>query len=291
MKKVVILGCENSHAKIFLDFIYKNPNYPDVQVVGVYSEEENACVALRENYGVQIMQTYDEAVGKVDGVIITARHGNNHYRYAKPYIKTGVPMFIDKPITVDEEEAIKFMKELRANNIKISGGSLCKHDPFVQTLKERHQKDLDGKTLGGFVRAPLQPKSQYGGFFFYGQHLVEIMNEIFGRNPLSVRAIESENKLDVWFGYNTFTVHGLYVNENYKYFVARYEEEGVESGQIFTSTSAECSEKEFAEYYALLFGGKQKISYADFIAPVFIMNAIVRAKESGKQEQICYPNF
>ncbi len=291
MKKVVILGCENSHAKSFLDFIYQNPNYADVQVVGIYSEEENACASLREKYGVKIMQAYDEAVGQVDGVIITARHGKNHYRYAQPYLAMGVPMFIDKPITVDEEESIKFMKELRANNVKISGGSLCKHDPFVQTLKERHQKDIDGKTLGGFVRAPLQPKSQYGGFFFYAQHLVEIVCEIFGRNPTSVRATEGENKLDVWFTYDTFTVHGLYVNENYNYFVSRYEETGMQTNKILTTTSAECSEKEFAEYYDLLFGGEQKISYADFIAPVFIMNAIVRAKESGRQEEICYSNF
>ena len=54
--------------------------------------DESFCVALCKNHGVPIMQMYDEAVGKVEDVIITAQHGNNHYRYAKPYIKTGVQL-------------------------------------------------------------------------------------------------------------------------------------------------------------------------------------------------------
>ena len=288
MKKVVILGCENSHADSFLDFIYQNPKYNNVQVVGVYSDEQEPCVRLHEKYGVDIMQSYDEAVGKVDGVIVTARHGENHYKYAKPYIASGVPMFIDKPITIDEAGAVRFIQELAENNVKVSGGSLCKHDPFVQKLKNDHENEVEGKTLGGFVRAPLQPKSVYGGFYFYAQHLVEIVCEIFGRTPQAVRAEESENKLDVWFFYPTFTVHGLYVNDSYAYYASRYAEGTVETDNIFTKNFAECSEKEFADYYELLFDGEQKISYADFIAPVFIMNAIMRAVASGNKEEIAY---
>ena len=291
MKKVVILGCENSHADSFLDFIYQNPQYNNVQVLGVYSDEQGSCVRLQEKYGVAVMKSYDEAVGKVDGVIVTARHGKNHYKYAKPYIASGVPMFIDKPITIDETEAIQFMQELLVNNVKVSGGSLCKHDPFVQKLKTAHENEMEGKTLGGFVRAPLQPESVYGEFFFYAQHLVEVVCEIFGRNPQAVRAEESDNTLDVWFTYPTFTVHGLYVNDNYAYFVSRYAEGTVETGRVLATTGAECSEKEFAEFYELLFGGEQKNSYSDFIAPVFIMNAIMRAKQSGNKENISYASI
>jgi len=37
------------------------------------------------------MKNYDDAVGKVDSVIITARHGDNHYKYAKPYLASKKP--------------------------------------------------------------------------------------------------------------------------------------------------------------------------------------------------------
>ena len=80
MKKIVILGCENSHADMFLGFWKQNPKYSDVDVIGVYSDERETAEKLSVQFGVPVMESYDEAVGKVDGVIVTARHGDNHYR-------------------------------------------------------------------------------------------------------------------------------------------------------------------------------------------------------------------
>ena len=39
-------------------------------------------------------------------------------------------------------------------------------------------------------------------------------------------------------------------------------------------------------YYELLHGAKQEETYDEFIAAVFILNAIERALESGKEEPI-----
>jgi predicted dehydrogenase len=113
MKRIAILGCENSHANNFLKYIKDNPSLADVEVIGVYSDEEEEVKILCDTYGVYAMKSYDEFVGKVDGVIVTARHGDNHYKYAKPYIESGVPMFIDKPITCSEEDAAAFLQELK----------------------------------------------------------------------------------------------------------------------------------------------------------------------------------
>ena len=102
MYKVAILGCENSHANSFLNHV-KSTKYKDlVEFVGVYSDEKEAAQKLSEEFGVYVAENYDEFVGKVDAIVITARHGDNHYKYAKPYIKSGIPMFIDKPITCTE---------------------------------------------------------------------------------------------------------------------------------------------------------------------------------------------
>jgi hypothetical protein len=43
---------------------------------------------------------------------------------------------------------------------------------------------------------------------------------------------------------------------------------------------------EFDEFYALLNGTESPVSYRDFISSVFVMNAIVRSLESGKEEKI-----
>ena len=283
MKKIVILGCENSHANSFLNFIRENPKYEDVEVLGVYSEEAEAAQKLAETYGVKILSSYDECVGQVDGVIVTARHGDNHYKYAKPYIASGVPMFIDKPITIDEDEAVQFMRECRDAGVRITGGSSVIHEDFVQTLKKEREENTDGKTLGGLVRCPINLKNAYGDFFFYSEHLVGVMSEIFGYYPQSVQAFQNGGIITVVFRYAEYDIIGLYTEGYYSYYAERSSEAGVH-GENFPLVN--CFKTEFNEFYSLLCGGEQKRSYKDFIAPVYVMNAIKRSLDSGKEELV-----
>ena len=67
MKKIVILGCENSHADTFLDIIKNDTAYSDVEVLGVYSDEPDSAETLKEKFGVYVMSSYDEFAGQVDG--------------------------------------------------------------------------------------------------------------------------------------------------------------------------------------------------------------------------------
>ena len=286
MKKIAILGCENSHADAFLKAIRENEEFGNIEVVGVYSVELEEAQKLQEKYGVAILSDYADAVGKVDGVVITARHGDNHYKYAKPYIESGIPMFIDKPITNSEEEAVTFMRALRDGGVRFCGGSSLKQDVFVAQLKEDRLTEKGGKTLGGYVRAPYDKNSEYGGFFFYAQHLVEMVGEIFGRNPLSVTARANGDQIHVLFHYEDYDCVGLFCNERYKYFASRISETTSDALVIPTSGAKDWFYKEFKEFHDLLMGGAQQISYEDFIVPVFVMNAIVRSLESGKEEAI-----
>ncbi len=283
MKKIVILGCENSHADTFLRLIAENPKYKDVEVVGVYSDEADSAKKLSETYSVKIMSTFDEAVGQVDGVIVTARHGDNHYKYAKPYIPSGVPMFIDKPITVKEEEAILLAKECKAAGVRVTGGSSVVYERAVQALKAEREEDAGGKTLGGLVRCPISLRNAYGDFFFYSEHLVGVMSEIFGYYPKSVQAFQKGGNITVVVRYEQYDIVALYTDGCYSYYAERSSEKGVH-GENFPLEI--CFQAEFDEYYALLCGGGQKKPYEDFIAPVFVMNAIKRSLDSGKEEAV-----
>ncbi len=285
MKRIAFLGCENSHADAFIKFIQANPEtFADVEIVGVYSDDPEKSQRLKEKYGVPVLTDYADAVGMLDGVVITARRGDNHYKYAKPYIQSGIPMFIDKPITFCEEEAVAFMQELKANHIRISGGSSLKQDVFVKQLKQEAKDEVEGKTLSGFVRAPFQRENKYGGFYFYAPHMVEIVCEIFGRYPISVTAKENGEQIHVLFHYENYDCVGLYCNKNHLYYASRMAETAVQGAEI--PSTNDWFEEEFKEFYALLEGGEQPSTYEDFIAPVFVMNAIKRSMESGKEEAV-----
>ena len=285
MKKIIILGCENSHAKNFLNAIKEDKKYDDIEVVGVFSEDKPAMQALSDEFGVASLSSYSDGVGKVDGVIVTARHGDNHYKYVKPYLKSGIPAFIDKPITVSETDALSLMRECKKYGVRVTGGSSLIHVPEVIELGRKVKENEGGATLGGIVRAPINLHNEYGGFYFYSQHLVEIVMTIFGRYPEKVKAIANGKCITVVFCYDNYNVTGLYTDGCYVYSAERFSESGNDGG-VFTLDGV--FKAEFDKFYSLLKGGEQQTSYDDFIAPVFVINAIDRSIKSGKTETVNY---
>ena len=286
MKKIAILGCENSHADAFLDFIYRTESYRDVEVVGVYSNEPEAAKKLNEKYGVKILKNYTDAKGKVDGIVITARHGALHNEYAKPYIESGIPMFIDKPVTISESEAVEFMQTLKSHGVRVSGGSSLKHDVGVKLLKLDRECNTDGKTTCGFVKAPINMVNAYGGFYFYAPHLVEVVSEIFGRYPSSVLAKVNGDEIEVKFNYGNYTVDSLFIEQKYEYYACRYAEGTVKGFTLESTKENNWFRSEFDEFYGILNGAPSPVSYEDFISSVFVMNAIERSINSGKEEKV-----
>lgn len=283
-KKIVILGCENSHANAFLGFIRDKEEFSGVEVIGVYSHEREAAEKLKEQFGVAVMDNYDDAVGKVDGVIITARHGDRHLMYAKPYIESGIPMFIDKPVTVKEEDTIELVELLKKNNVQVTGGSCLKYDPYVLALKRDRECNALGRNLGGLVRAPYNKENEYGGFFFYSQHMIEMVCEIFGRFPKSVIAKENNNNINVLLRYDDYDCVGLFTEGVHLYGASLVAERGTRTVDI-----AFCNDwfyREFKAYYDVLNGAKMKETYDGFVAPVFILNAIDRSLKSGCEEKV-----
>ena len=108
--------------------------------------------------------------------------------------------------------------------------------------------------------------------------------EIFGYYPESVFAKKNDKCIDVIVNYGGFNVALNYAVKNYNYFV------GVSTKDDFviekTAHAADSFEHEFIEFAELLEGKNQPRSYNDFIAPVFILNAICRSFENGREEKI-----
>ena len=282
MFKTVILGCENSHANGFLSAIKNDPVFSSIEVIGVYSDEKDRAQALADEFGVKIMENYDEAIGLVDGVIVTARHGDNHLKYAAPYIKSGVPFFIDKPFTIDPEEGEKLCALLQENGCKFVGGSSLKH---VKEIKEMKKDRLDGKgkkTIGGFLRAPIDLSSPYGGFYFYAQHLVEMLIEVFGEDVKKVCALNSKVGITITFRYDDFDVCALFAEKNYVYYAVRHTEEGALGGEF--PLGDDCFKLELYDFLKLLTKESEGESACRMMKPVYIMNAIMDSLNNGGKE-------
>lgn len=285
MYKIAILGCENSHANTFLGFIIRDKLYPDIEVMGVYSDDSTAAKKTAETFGLHIMDRYDELVGKIDGLIIVSRHGGKHYKMAAPYIKSGIPMFIDKPITVSEDDAIAFKAELIDNGVKVCGGSVCQFADFVQDLKSSVKEKTYGEVYGGTLRAPVDMVNDHGNFYFYSQHLVQTMVEIFGYYPTKVFANKNGKTVKCIVSYDKYDVVLEFVDKNYDFYAGI----SCERDSVYSKFGMDgCFKKEFDTFYSLLCGKEQVQSYDEFFAPVHILNAIERSYESGLVQKILY---
>ncbi len=284
MKKIAILGCENSHANNFLKYNIKEGMFADeIEFVGVFSEDESAAQKLNEEFGVPVMKSYDELAGKVDAIMVTARHGKNHYKYAKPYIEKNTVMFIDKPITTSEADAIEFMKVAKENSIKLTGGSSCVHADLVRSLAKKRMDGELGRVLGGYLRAPVNMQNDYGNFWFYSQHLTQVMCEVFGYYPKSVQAFVKLPTVTVVVRYDDFDVTLSFEEAVDGYFVYVNTDDDIVGGRYMLDV---VFSREFEEFRGLLNGDEQRQSYSEFIAPVFVIDAINRSLESGKEEPV-----
>ena len=283
MYKLAILGCENSHADNFLRLISEG-KYPEMEVIGIYSNEPEAVRKLHDKYGTPIMADYGDLAGQVDGVMITARHGDNHFLYAKPYLEDGIPMFIDKPITCSEADAVEFMTVAKQKGLRLCGGSTCAATEQTFALAETVQKTLCGKVRGGSLACPYYWDSPYGGFWFYAQHLVEVMTAIFGEEISQVRAVRNGQTMTFTAQYDGFCVTGTYA-EGLKYYnVSVFGADSARNENL--KLTPDSFRHEMDSMLSLLKGEPMQKSYRSFVAPVFIMSAILRALESGAWEPV-----
>lgn len=279
--KIAILGTENSHALAFARLIKEKAKYRDVEITGVYGYDAAANQKLLDEGLVSyVAQDPHEFLGKVDGIVVVARHGDHHHEYALPYVKAGIPAFIDKPFTVDLEKAQELLDAAKESGALICGGSSLKFADEFLPLKRYAEKNT---VVGGYVAAPINMVNDYAGFYFYSQHLIEILFTVFGKDIKTVYAScpdESKNRVSVIVGYDTFDVTIQFV-DCYHYAAGVVCKEGVQTA--VASDIAYCYEKELDEYFHMVKEQKMEQDYAEYKKPVTLLHCI---QESYQQKKV-----
>ena len=153
------------------------------QLIAGYTEQVKAC-------GVTIVDDPAEMIGKVDGIMIESVDGSVHYDRAKPLIKAGVPLYIDKPLTCSLEQARAIAKLAAENNVPVFSSSSLRYALEVQQVQEK-QNEL-GKVLGADAYSPGPTHPRNPGLFNYGIHGLETLYALMGPGCNSVRAVSTE---------------------------------------------------------------------------------------------------
>jgi predicted dehydrogenase len=137
------------------------------------------CAACRIPHGVN---DYKEFIGNVDAVIIARDDYENHFQMARPFLEAGLPVFVDKPLSLD-------VSELRIYKPYLEKGQLmsCSGMRYARELDEP-RADLAAYGQLKLIRGAIVLSWEK-----YGVHLLEAILAITPAHPVSVRMLPAEH--------------------------------------------------------------------------------------------------
>ncbi len=282
--KLAILGTENSHAYAFAKLLHDDPKYADIQLVGVYGYDKAANDRIvNEGLAPCAAAAPEEFLGKVDGILVTARHGDLHCEYALPYVQQGLPAFIDKPFTVDPAKAELLLNAAKAAGAPLCGGSSLKHLEELRPLREYLKEHTP---VGGYVTAPVNMVNEYGDFYFYAQHLTECLIAVWGEGVKAVRArrpVAEANRVSAVFDYGSFDVAAQY-SDAYVYAATVLCRDGCLSASC--SDPSYCYQRELDEFIEMARTGQMPRSYEQLAYPARLLHCIEEAYLTDKEVSV-----
>lgn len=96
---------------------------PNAELVGVCDANLETAARVAEELQVQAYTDYSELYDKVEAVSIAATT-QTHYQIAKDFIKQGIHVLIEKPITETVEQANELIELAREHKVKLQVGHL-----------------------------------------------------------------------------------------------------------------------------------------------------------------------
>ena len=288
MKRIGIIGTENSHALAFSELLnLKDPatgkyRHEGFRVVGVYGPDKVSTKEIMDKTHVDfIAEKPEDFFGKVDAMMVTSRRGSVHAGYAMPFIQKGIPCFIDKPFTSDYKQAMELITEARKNNVPLCGGSGCKYVYDVQLL---HRNMQDWAAQKKFITASANfsadLESEYDGFFFYSPHLTEIALATFGYDIKSVKAVEKNGSVIVLAKYEDYYVTLNYTKDSEVNSCILY----TQGKNIYREIDLSfLYEQELGHFIRMIQTGEMPTSYENLVKPVAMISAILESLKTNKE--------
>ncbi len=188
--RIGIIGSENSHTIGYGRLFNIDKLFPGVELKYVWGEtEEFARVAMQKGQIPNMVKDPLEMLGKIDALIVDHRHPKFHLKAAEPFVKAGIPTFIDKPFCYRVAEGKEFLGMARKAGTPISSYSSEAHKSGTFDILK--QVETMGAISHVVCSGPADLESPYGGVFFYGIHMVQPLMYIFGDDIRRVRITRS----------------------------------------------------------------------------------------------------
>jgi predicted dehydrogenase len=201
--RIGIIGLDTSHVVAFTS-VFNGPkavgDLAGMRVVAAYpggSQDVDASrdrvggytKELREKYQVEIVDSIEALLGKVDVVLLESVDGRPHLKQVEPVLKAKKPVFIDKPVAGTLADAIAIFALAEKYDTPCFSSSSLRYNPIlIKTLADPKV----GAVLGCDSYGPCHLEEHHPDLFWYGIHGVETLFTVMGTGCQSVTRTQTE---------------------------------------------------------------------------------------------------
>ncbi|MFG3422930.1 Gfo/Idh/MocA family protein [Micromonospora sp. NPDC049460] len=179
MRRIGIIGTENSHVDHFIRFLNTEQRHPGNRVVALAGGPTDRNAALSETGGIElVVDEPSDLIGRVDAAIVSSRDGRHHRKQAEPLLDAGLPVLVDKPLAASVDDAQAILAAAARGHAPLVSCSALRFVPEVARLTDPQERI--GRLRQLAVIGPADPDSEWAGLFFYGIHQVELALQLLG---------------------------------------------------------------------------------------------------------------
>jgi predicted dehydrogenase len=215
-----IIGLDTSHVLAFTQALNKGPkNAADaeklagVKMVAAYPQGSRDIVsstsrvpeytAKVKEMGVEIVDSIDELLKRVDVVFLESNDGRVHLEQLRPVLAAKKPVFIDKPIAGDLADTIRILDLIKASGVPAFCSSSLRFSKSTQAV---HNGSV-GKVTHAETFSPAHREATHSPLYWYAVHGCEALFTAMGMGCESVSSVLiSDGKFEVtgkWSGGRT----------------------------------------------------------------------------------------
>jgi len=285
-----IIGTDTSHVPAFTQNF--NRTHPEwrIKIVAAYkggspdlptsaTRVEGFARTIHDKYGVEIVDSIDALLGKVDVVLLESVDGRPHLAQATPVLKAHKPVFIDKPLAASLEDARKIVELAKETGTPFFSASSYRF--FSEIPRLREHADV-GKITKVQASSPFNKLEFHPDLYFYGIHGVEALYAFMGPGCVSVSR-KADDKADVttgkWKDGRIGIYYGPLKKDDKPPMLRVWGEKGtVDSG---SSHGYDALDEAIAEFFQT---GKPPVDPAETLEEMEFMSAAQLSKERGGAE-------
>ncbi|MDI6790984.1 MAG: Gfo/Idh/MocA family oxidoreductase [Thermodesulfobacteriota bacterium] len=119
----------------------KYASMEEADLVGIVDIDKKRAHEIAEKYGAKTYTDYKDLIGKVEAVSVVVPT-TLHYPVAGHFLRQGIDVLLEKPMTCTLAEASRLIKLAKARNLILQVGHLERFNPAVVALKDHLENPL-----------------------------------------------------------------------------------------------------------------------------------------------------